>query len=167
MLPACGFMDNAAALPTTPQAPQPQQKRSNHMVLNADSSDCYRQSTKCGSAFFRRGRCPLKRRERSSWPAHRRVETLGLLGSVHVRLPWKAHCESSRLSISCDVQLSRIKMVWYEKGLRGKTTRLKTRVLRELVLAAKLYPPAQLAATSSALARRPCLKATPSPLLRC
>ena len=30
---AHGFVDNAAALPTTPQAPQPQQKRSIHMVV--------------------------------------------------------------------------------------------------------------------------------------
>ena len=40
--PACGLMDNATALPISPQAPQPQQKRSIHLVPNADSSDCYR-----------------------------------------------------------------------------------------------------------------------------
>jgi hypothetical protein len=33
--PACGLVDNVRALPTTPQARQPQQKRSIHMVLNA------------------------------------------------------------------------------------------------------------------------------------
>jgi hypothetical protein len=37
----CGFADNATAFPTTPQGPQPQQKRSIHMVPNADNSVCY------------------------------------------------------------------------------------------------------------------------------
>src|SRR5512144_1779411 len=36
-------MDNPGALPTTPQAPPPQQKRSIHLVPKPDSSICYRQ----------------------------------------------------------------------------------------------------------------------------
>jgi hypothetical protein len=38
---ACGLVDNAAALPTTPQAPQQQQKRSLHLLPAPVSSNCW------------------------------------------------------------------------------------------------------------------------------
>ncbi|MDP6622588.1 MAG: hypothetical protein QF754_10005, partial [Alphaproteobacteria bacterium] len=41
---ACGFVDKANALPTTPQAQQHQQKRSIDVVPKADNLVCYRQS---------------------------------------------------------------------------------------------------------------------------
>ena len=63
---ACGFMDNASALPTTPQAPHQLQRRTYHPLQSADICTRYGQP-------FRGASLRLVRRMK---PAHTKDENL-------------------------------------------------------------------------------------------